>query len=658
MIFRELILENFGPYLGRCIIDLRPEKAQQSCPILLFGGMNGCGKTTIMDAIRLALYGHRAQCSTRGNLAYSEFLSQCVNNRTKEPESTRIELAIEHIRDNQWVDLRIVRSWSKKDTKDTLGILEGDWPDSALANTWDEYIETLLPLGISNLFLFDGEQVKELAEQDTPPQLVIEAIQTLLGLELAERLSNDLEVLVSRKRKALATGSQLANLNQIEAQLKEYQQKEIETKEEIEQSQILLEKTQKNYQNNLNRFRIEGGKIASEKSQLQAQKEELETNFEKEREEIRQRVSGSLPLALIAPLLAQVQKQAEEELKLQQTKIAIDILQQRDQRLLNFLESLDLENPKIDAIEEFLKQDNQQLNKVVLNNKSFDLGLEEDGLNKLKYLLESELPQEEKLAQQSINKLKSLQEDIESLERQIAIAASPEDYEKLEEALKESQQELFKAKNNYEASQNKLEDINKKISKIKKDLERYSEQVLETKNNQHIIESVAKVQDTLKQFKERLTLKKLNKLEKEVTECFRYLLHKSNLIHRVSINTEDYSLSLFDPLGIFVPKHRLSAGEKQLLAISFLWGLARVSGRNLPIAIDTPLGRLDSSHRNNLVERYFPTASHQVILLSTDTEITEAHVQKLREQDVIAKEYLLRYNPADRGTTVESGYFW
>jgi len=94
------------------------------------------------------------------------------------------------------------------------------------------------------------------------------------------------------------------------------------------------------------------------------------------------------------------------------------------------------------------------------------------------------------------------------------------------------------------------------------------------------------------------------------------------------------------------------------LAIAFLWGLARVSGRNLPIAIDTPLGRLDSSHRHNLVERYFPTASHQVILLSTDTEIGEKEVKLLREQDAIAQEYLLKYNPEKRQTTVEPGYFW
>jgi DNA sulfur modification protein DndD len=135
-------------------------------------------------------------------------------------------------------------------------------------------------------------------------------------------------------------------------------------------------------------------------------------------------------------------------------------------------------------------------------------------------------------------------------------------------------------------------------------------------------------------------------------------LHKSDLVHRVTIDTHDFSLSLYDPQGKPLPKHRLSAGEKQLLAIAFLWGLARVSGRNLPIAIDTPLGRLDSSHCHNLVERYFPAASHQVILLSTDTEIDQTQVKQLREMKAISQEYLLKYDPGKRQTTVEKGYFW
>jgi len=107
-----------------------------------------------------------------------------------------------------------------------------------------------------------------------------------------------------------------------------------------------------------------------------------------------------------------------------------------------------------------------------------------------------------------------------------------------------------------------------------------------------------------------------------------------------------------------LPKHSLSAGEKQLLAIAFLWALSSVSGRQLPIAIDTPLSRLDSSHRQNLIQHYFPTASHQMILLSTDTEIGEAEVAALRAKQAIAREYQLSHDASNQQSQVKSGYFW
>ncbi|MFM2304345.1 MAG: hypothetical protein RLZZ135_1755, partial [Cyanobacteriota bacterium] len=225
MLFRELVLENFGSYLGKNTINLLPEISGESRPIILIGGMNGGGKTTIMDAIRLALYGARAQCSTRGNLSYGDFLNQCISRQTPPTEKARIELAFQVAEDGNLLDIRIVRYWEKnlKDGKDTLGILVNDWADKTLLNTWDEYIENLLPLGISNLFLFDGEQVKELAAQETPPIGVFDAIQSLLGLELAERLASDLDVLVSRKRREVASKIQLAAIDEIETKLEQQQ---------------------------------------------------------------------------------------------------------------------------------------------------------------------------------------------------------------------------------------------------------------------------------------------------------------------------------------------------------------------------------------------------------------------------------------------------
>lgn len=135
MIFLELVLQNFGPYCGRQVINFDPKiDEENSCPIILLGGMNGGGKTTLMDAIRLALYGQRAQCSSRNNLSYSDFLTQCVNSHTDPREKTRIELVFEHIENDKPVRYRIVRTWEKnpKDGKDNLGILGDDdtWPST------------------------------------------------------------------------------------------------------------------------------------------------------------------------------------------------------------------------------------------------------------------------------------------------------------------------------------------------------------------------------------------------------------------------------------------------------------------------------------------------------------------------------------------------
>ncbi|MGB7441749.1 MAG: DNA sulfur modification protein DndD, partial [Coleofasciculaceae cyanobacterium] len=317
VIFLELVLQNFGPYQGHQVINLRPGRDENSRPIILFGGMNGGGKTTLMDAIRLALYGQRAQCSTRGNLGYSEFLNQSVNRNSPPTEKTRIELAFEIIQDDQPTTLRIVRYWTKesKDTKDTLGILVGEdeWPDKALVNTWDDYIENVLPLGISNLFLFDGEQVKELAELETTPPPVVEAIQSLLGLELAERLSIDLDILVSRKRKALADSKQRANLEEIEQKIEDYQSKYEAAKDDLVNRQNELGKAHQQVRLTSDKFISEGGKIAGEKNQLESQLKQQQANLEQTRANLIELAAGTLPLTLIQNLLTQGQTQGEQE---------------------------------------------------------------------------------------------------------------------------------------------------------------------------------------------------------------------------------------------------------------------------------------------------------------------------------------------------------
>jgi DNA sulfur modification protein DndD len=661
MKFLELVLQNFGPYQGKQIINLRNETEDMSRPIILFGGMNGGGKTTLMDSIRLALYGQRAQCSTRGNLSYMDFLTQCVNRNTPPTEKTRIELAFEVIEDDQPKKLRIVRYWeaNPKEGKDTLGILDNDeWPDKALANIWDEYIENLLPIGISNLFLFDGEQVKELAEMDTPPPLVIDAIQSLLGLELADRLSKDLEILVSRKRREIANTEELSTLDEIEQKLTLQNSEFEEVKKQLVSVKNNLAEAESNYRVAQDKFIYEGGKLARDRSLLDKQKTDLSHQLDKTSNTLRELAAGVLPLALITPILEKAKWQGEQENHAQKATLTRELLKERDTRLLNYIKDLSLKTTQLEKIEKFMAQEHQNLTGELKDLKKPWLMADKEALKQLENLLSSEIKTATEKALEKQAEIAEIETEIVFLERQIVTAASPEAYQKLEKEVRDAQNKRWTIQSEYDSLTIRQNELDNAMKTTKKELQEFTENHLKFKNYQHIITSSAKVQATLKLFQEKLTLKKLNKLENEVTECFRYLLHKSDLVHRVVIDTKTFCLSLYDPHGLTVPKHRLSAGEKQLLAIAFLWGLARVSGRHLPVAIDTPLGRLDSSHRNNLLERYFPSASHQVILLSTDTEIGENEVKNLRQNDAIAIEYLLKYDGAQRQTTVQKGYFW
>ena len=170
-----------------------------------------------------------------------------------------------------------------------------------------------------------------------------------------------------------------------------------------------------------------------------------------------------------------------------------------------------------------------------------------------------------------------------------------------------------------------------------------------------ILEHTSEVRQTLELYRKALIDKHIGRLEVLIKESFTALIRKTDLVHNIRIDPEDFSLHVISKEGETIPAIRLSAGERQLLAISILWGLAKASGRPLPVIIDTPLGRLDSGHRGHLIDNYFPNASHQVILLSTDTEIDNEYRNDLSKS--IGKEYHIQYHEDQQTSTITQGYF-
>ncbi|TXL02952.1 DNA sulfur modification protein DndD, partial [Methylococcaceae bacterium CS2] len=157
-------------------------------------------------------------------------------------------------------------------------------------------------------------------------------------------------------------------------------------------------------------------------------------------------------------------------------------------------------------------------------------------------------------------------------------------------------------------------------------------------------------------FSKRVAVNKIKNVESEFIQSFKNLSRKYDININAKIDPHTFSVTLLNDFGNEIPKESLSAGERQIYAIAMLDALAKTSGRKLPIIIDTPLGRLDSKHRKKLVENYFPSASHQVIILSTDTEIGKTYLASLDEH--ISHKIMLDYDFSNGSSHIESGYFW
>jgi len=187
-------------------------------------------------------------------------------------------------------------------------------------------------------------------------------------------------------------------------------------------------------------------------------------------------------------------------------------------------------------------------------------------------------------------------------------------------------------------------------------LERLHEGVIESDESNRALDYAHKAKDALNIFAKQVAVNKIKKVEAEFIQSFKNLARKDDININAKIEPDSFTVRLLNDFGNEIPKQSLSAGERQIYAIAMLDALAKTSGRKLPIIIDTPLGRLDSKHRKKLVENYFPSASHQVIILSTDTEIDEKYLASLN--DHISHTIMLEYKGKESSSEIESGYFW
>jgi DNA sulfur modification protein DndD len=142
---------------------------------------------------------------------------------------------------------------------------------------------------------------------------------------------------------------------------------------------------------------------------------------------------------------------------------------------------------------------------------------------------------------------------------------------------------------------------------------------------------IRKIEAALNELGEALRRTIRVKLEERLNVRFRELVTMHPLVDRVTID-DVYTMTYFDAQGKEVGRSSLSSGLKQLAATALLWSLKDVSKLDMPVIIDTPLGRIDRENQDNMLHTYYPRLARQVIILPTNTEIDQRRFDLIRDR--------------------------
>ncbi len=657
MIFDEIVLHNFGVYRDRQTLCLTPSP---QAPVVLLGGLNGAGKTTFLDALQLALYGKMARCSSRGSLSYEEFLRRCIHWATDPSEGASLEIEFRHSSDGEEHAYRIHRSWAVNGSgvKERMEVMCDGVADRVLADSWGEQVETFIPLRISNLFFFDGEKIESLADFEHSAELLSTAIRSLLGLDIVERLTTDLIVFERRKKASLKNEVERRQIEEARAELKRLEDHKEELARQQEALQQELAKREVLLREIEEEFRHRGGELFEQQTALEAQKSEIERRLHDAEEKLREIASGPAPLLMVIGLLKSIDQQSQQEEEAARSEVLAQILAQRDEQLLKKVREYRRNSKGIlSEIEKFLDEDRNH--RLAAAEKSRYLNLPAEGRENLRLLQTTVLPDIRNQANEFLRQTENLQSALVDLERKLAGVPAQDALAHVIEAREKARSEIQETRLRLKVMEMEIErsrkEVDQKNAHLVAQIEKAVQQDFEQEDTSRKLFHSQKVRQTLSHFRTAVINHHVSRIERLVLDSLRQLLRKESLISDLKIDPEQFTIELLRKDGRVLPPDRLSAGERQLLAVSILWGLARAAGRKLPAIIDTPLGRLDASHRDRLIERYFPRASHQVLLLSTDEEINKKYYEKLKPW--IEHSYNLHYDDSTGATSIQYGYF-
>jgi len=663
MLITKIVAKNFKTY-RELDLDLTVNEEQ---PIILIGGENGGGKTTLFQAIYFALYGIKVKDE-------AHFIKlQNAGERIKNVGNNRIELEIHFTgkvlhSDYKYIIKRLYTLNSQNQPVEAVTLnLNGDIFQYGTATPHAErvkkeaevnkIIKANLPQELSKYFLFDAMEAGNLLKDEYLNRVIKENIENVMGFNKYIQLGNATNTL---------TQDYIAQSIEIEEERNQYKnllEEQKKYQELIEATQAQLERalTYSITQKELYDSAKEGKNLqANIKEQIQIVERKIEDILNRETLFIEQseKFLNDIEIQVFIPkLISLIQNELELILSEKSQKntnnfIEPEHIHKVSEKVLEFLKINDL--VKVDLSSE---QKKSLTEFIIKKTNQTNTASEYDYIDKNDILHFEQL-----LGWSSINQYTSLEQQKESLESDLLglpnlkiqlLDLRRNDVgggEEIIQSFEANELKIKELKETIKGYQSELERLDAKIKKF--DLS--DEEVPNPK-----LEILKKLGPLFTKISNALLVNKKARIEEAMkNDLNTTLVAYQDQIDRVELSEDlsNLSFKIYHKAGNEIYLEELNAASKQIIIQVLLKSLHYFGDYNPPVMIDTVMGYLDESSRASLLENYFPKLSHQTILLSTDSEIRKA-IDLVKIENFISKKFTLVRDKENQLTEVIEGYF-
>lgn len=660
MIIKRIKTKNYKTYLSLDLdLSVKPDQ-----PIILIGGMNGGGKTTLFEAICGALYGLKI----KNKAHFQELLN---NGAIGKVEPTIVlELTFEGMVLGRMQEYLLRRTYklnpADKPVENVLLNMDGTPfsygtatpPQQRAINEQqvNKIIKANLPQELSKYFLFDAMQSSELLKENVFAQIIKDNIQNVMGfnkyLQMKNAAEHQQQEWAARRLEAQKEAEEYNGLCEQRNQLVELQEENAKLQDD---KYKYLTSIQTEYD-----AAKEGAK---ESAETERKIQELEASV-KDTQELSKRyntqlkhVVKSLEINVFFPKLAQgitnevndIIRQKEALKQEREGVLSVEQMREVTTKILGYLKSKYLcpESVEDDDVVAYLKSQQESLHRK--DNYAF---MDESELEALKNLLNANAVNEFITLNDSRHDLEKRLENYDNQLRQISL---------LRRSMVNGNTEIIKA---YEEASRELETLKKEadnrkvsIKKLEQKIHQFDVQIQQEPDVKY--DMLVKLKPFFEDVADTLLRRKKEKIEEDMKEQLnKLLISYKGCIAKVELSDrmENFTIRLYHKAGNEISLNQLNAASKQIFIQVLLKVLRNLGDYNPPVMIDTVMGVLDEESRDVLMEEYFPGLAEQTILLCTTSEIRKDK-DYLKLEPFLSRSYTLVRDVERQSTHIEEGYF-